>query len=92
MTSLRFRSAILVAIILITASVLASQSRADLPPSVSPDQWVLLGDKAGIVITDKPSKTSGRPTGEVRGQLWIKVDGTWLPALLEQPRSLVPAR
>lgn len=92
MSSLRLRSAILVAVILITATVLASQSRADLPPSVSPDRWVLLGEKAGIVIIDKPGRMSGRPTGEVRGQLWVKVDGTWLPALLEQPQSMVPAR
>jgi hypothetical protein len=92
MTGLRLRSAILVAVILITASVLTSQSRADLPPSASPDQWVPLGDKAGILMTEKPAKVSGKPTGEVRGQLWVKVEGTWLPTLLEQPHSLVPAR
>ena len=91
MTSLRLRGAILVAVILITATVFASQSKADLPPSVSPDQWVVLGDKAGVVI-EKPSKISGRQAGEVRGQLWLKVEGTWLPAFLEQPHSLVPAR
>ena len=91
MTSLRLRGAILVAIILITATVLASQGKADLPPSVSPDQWVVLSDRAGIVV-EKPSKNSGRPTGEVRGQLWLKVEGTWVPTLLEQPHSFVPAR
>ncbi len=91
MTSPRLRGAILVAVILITATVFASQGKADLPPSVSPDQWVMLGEKAGIVI-EKPSKISGRATGEVRGQLWLKVEGTWMPTLLEQPHSMVPAR
>jgi hypothetical protein len=91
MTGMRLRSAILVAAILITATVLESQGRADLPPSVSPDQWVALGNNAGIVITEKPAKVGGRPTGEVRGEIWVKVEGTWLPTHLEQPRSLVPA-
>ncbi len=92
MLGLRLRVAILAVVVLITATVLSSQSRTDLPASVSPDQWVGLGDKAGIVLSEKPNKVGGKPTGEVRGQLWIKVEGTWLPALLEQPRNLVPAR
>jgi hypothetical protein len=90
-SSPQLRGAILVAVIFVTATVFGSQSKADLPPSVSPDQWVVLGDRAGIAITDRPSKAGGRPTGDVRGQLWVKVDGQWLPAQLEQPRSLVPA-
>jgi hypothetical protein len=91
MTSLRLRGAIFVAVILITATIFASQGKADLPPSVSPDQWVMLGEKAGIVIK-KPSKISGRATGELRGQLWLKIEGTWMPTLLEQPHSMGPAR
>jgi hypothetical protein len=87
----RLRGAILVLVGFVTAARVGSQSTADVPSSVSADQWVVLGDRAGIALTDKPSKAGGRPTSEVRGQLWLKIDGKWLPAQLEPPRSMVPA-
>jgi hypothetical protein len=91
MSNPKLRGAILVIVIFVTAAVVGSQSKTDMPSSVSPDQWVVLGDRAGIALTDRPSKAGGRLTSEVRGQLWVKVHGQWLPAQLEQPRSMVPA-
>jgi hypothetical protein len=87
----KLRGAILVFVGFVTAALVGSQSTADLPSSVSADQWVALGDRAGIALTDRPSKAGGRPTSEVRGQLWVKVDGKWVQAQLEPPRSMVPA-
>ncbi len=89
MSNPKLRGAILVIVIFVMAAVVGSQSKTDMPSSVSPDQWVVLGDRAGIALTDRPSKAGGK--SEVRGQLWVKVDGNWLPAQLEQPRSMVPA-
>ena len=87
MSNRQCRSLVLLAVILITATALASQTREDLPPAVSPDQWVALSDKAGIVIRGKP-----RPGDVAKGQLWVKVNGSWLATVLEQPQQVVPAR
>ena len=82
----RVRAAVLFASILILAAVLLSQGRVDSPPVAPPDQWVPLGDHAGLVIRGRP-----RPTREAKGRLWVKVDGTWVSAVLEQPQQIVPA-
>ena len=81
------RGVVLFALVLSTTAILGSQTGEDLPPLVSPDQWVALSDKAGIVIKGK-----ARATGEARGRLWVKIDGRWLPTVLEQPPQAVPAQ
>ena len=82
----RLRTAVLFASLLTLTVSLLSQGRVDSPPVAPPDQWVPLGDHAGLVIRGKP-----RPTREAKGRLWVKVDGTWIPAVLEQPQQIVPA-
>ena len=61
------------------------------PAGVSKEQWVKLGDSAGILITSRPPQSSGKTPGEAKGELWIKLGGSWSPAVLEQPRQVVPA-
>ena len=73
--------------VLALAVPVSSQSRDDRPASVSTEQWIKLGEGAGIVITSRPVK----PGGEAKGELWVKVGGSWSPATLEQDRQLVPA-
>lgn len=90
MTRWQLRSVVLAAALLITAAIVASQTPPDLPPSVSADQWMALSDKAGMEITSRGGRNKGKPT-EARVQIWVKVDGSWTPALLEQPHNLVPA-
>jgi len=71
---------------------LVSQAGDDRPASVSNGAWIPLGDKAGIVITSPPSRAGGKPAGEAKGELWVKLDGRWTPATLEQAHQFVPAR
>ena len=82
----------LAALVLIAAIPLLSQAHDDRPDSVASNQWIRLGDRAGIVITGRPSQIGGKPSGELRGELWIQLDGKWMAATLEQARQLSPAR
>jgi len=82
----------LAALVFAVAIPLASQVGDDRPESVTTNQWIKLGDRAGIVITSQPSRVGGKPSGDAKGELWIKLDGRWVPATLEQSRQMVPAR
>jgi len=79
-------------VLTLVAFPLVSQSGDDRPESVSSSQWIKLGDRAGIVITSGPSRVGGKPVGDAKGELWIKLDGRWVAATLEQSHQLVPAR
>ena len=76
------------ALVLALAVPVSSQSRDDRPASVSSEQWIRLGEGAGVAITNRPAKLGG----EAKGELWVKLGGSWSPATLEQARQLVPAR
>jgi hypothetical protein len=81
------------AVLVFTVAIpLASQVGDDRPESVSSSQWIKLGDRAGIVITSQPSRVGGKQSGDAKGELWIKLDGKWVPATLEQSHQVVPAR
>jgi hypothetical protein len=80
------------ALAFIVAIPLASQVGDDRPESVSASQWIKLGDRAGIVITSQPARVGAKSSGDAKGELWVKLDGRWLPATLEQARQVVPAR
>ena len=82
----------LAALVFAAAIPLASQVSDDRPESVTSNQWIKLGDRAGIVITSQPSRVAGKPSGDAKGELWVKLDGRWVPATLEQSRQMVPAR
>ena len=82
----------LAALVFTAAIPLLSQAGEDRPDSVASSQWIKLGDKAGIVITGQPSRVGGKPTGDAKGELWIKLDGRWVAATLEQSHQFVPAR
>ena len=89
-TSRRFALAA-AALILIATIPLLSQGRDDRPDEVASNRWIRLGDSAGIVITGRPSQVGGKPSGNARGELWIKLDGKWVSATLEQAHQLSPA-
>ena len=86
------RSMGVAAVMSLAALPVLSQGGEDRPAGVSKEQWVKLGDSAGILITSRPPQSSGKTPGEARGELWIKLGGSWSPAVLEQPRQVVPAR
>jgi hypothetical protein len=92
MRSLVARRLGLAALVFIAAIPLLSQAGEDRPDSVPSSQWIQLGDKAGIVVTGQPMRVGGKPTGEAKGELWIKLDGRWVAATLEQSHQFVPAR
>jgi hypothetical protein len=81
----------LAAWVLVAALPLSSQTRNDRPEGVPSDRWISLGEDAGIVITSRPARVNGRP-GEAKGELWVRLDGSWSPAALEQARQMLPAR
>jgi hypothetical protein len=91
MNGRRFRSLVLVALILIAASAFATQLRMDIPVTVSPNRWVPLTDKAGIALIGEPEKSASKPA-QGRGQLWVKMDGSWVQVSMEPARELVPAQ
>jgi len=82
----------LAALVFTAAIPLVSQTGDDRPESVTSSQWIKLGDRAGIVITSPPSRLAGKANGDAKGELWIKLDGRWVPASLEQSHQFVPAR
>lgn len=90
MNSRRFRNLILVALLLIAASAVATQLRMDIPAAVPPNRWVPLTEKAGIAILGEPDPRASKPQG--RGQLWVKAEGGWVQLAIEPPPELVPAR
>lgn len=82
----------LAALVFTMAIPLVSQTGDDRPESVPSSQWIKLGDRAGIVVTSSPSRLAGKAGGDAKGELWIKLDGRWVPASLEQAHQFVPAR
>ena len=81
----------LAALVFTVAIPVVSQAGDDRPASVSSSQWIKLGDRAGIVITSQPSRVSAKSGGDAKGELWLKLDGKWVPATLEQAHQLAPA-
>ena len=82
-----------IAMIAFTAALpLLSQGNDDRPAGVAKNRCVRLGDSAGVVVTSRPGQSSGKASGEAKCELWIKLDGNWSPAILEQSQQLLPAR
>ena len=79
-----------VLLVLMVTVPLWSQS-ADRPADVSSNEWIRLGNEAGLVITYKPSAVVGKSSGAARAELWLKIDGKWSAATLEQSRQFAPA-
>ncbi|HKD17669.1 MAG TPA: hypothetical protein VKG23_07345 [Thermoanaerobaculia bacterium] len=92
MRSLVARRLGLAALVFTAAIPLLSQAGEDRPELVSSSQWIKLGDRAGIVVTSSPSRAGGKPSGDAKGELWIKLDGRWVSATLEQSHQFLPAR
>jgi hypothetical protein len=82
----------LAVLVFIAALPVLSQGADDRPAGVSKDQWVKLGDSAGIAITNRAPQSAGKVGGEAKGELWVKLAGTWSPAVLEQSHQFVQAR
>jgi hypothetical protein len=57
----------------------AVSSESPVPPGVSADNWILLGDRAGFVITNGESLIgSTTAVGVARGYFMIRRGGIWL--------------
>ena len=72
----------------VASSVLAfamGTAAPDLPPGVKESQWKPLGPDLGVVIR-------GIEAGNPVGQFMYKVNGKWLPLVLQNPVSVVPAQ
>ena len=56
-----------------------SSSASLLPPGISADNWIALGDRAGFVITNGDSLIgSTSSVGVARGYFMLRRAGTWL--------------
>lgn len=91
-------SCLVVVTVLLAAASLRGGSGNDRPPFAAENQWIRLGDDAGLYLTHVPDPTKmtiwvdGRASDEVRSQLWIRVKGAWVPAHIEPSGGrIVPA-
>jgi hypothetical protein len=56
----------------------------DVPAGIQESQWRPLGQDLGMVI-------QGVEAGRTVGYFMYKVDGKWLPLLIQNPASVLPA-
>ena len=70
---------LLATVVLIGVGPHALSSSASLPPGISADNWIAVGDRAGFVLTNGDSLVgSTTSVGVARGYFMLRRAGTWL--------------
>jgi hypothetical protein len=82
-----------VAILLCAVQVARSLGVPPVPPGISANDWIPLGNEAGFVITHDLSPTSAPPkAGEVRGYFMVRPGNRWLRVDSQAELQQYPAK
>ena len=70
---------------LLAAGLLAHATYGDGPgpPGVDAERWIALGEHAGVVVEEGPSRSVG-------GTLYVRIDGVWRVVSLRSEPRVIP--